>query len=65
MAERKMVTTIRIDAETLYAARHALNLRGLSVAKFVTRKLEEVVHEYHTQQAPSGRPPATGTPSTS
>lgn len=54
MAEKKMVqTTIRIEAETLYEARHALNLQGLSVAKFVAQKLEEVVRDHrknHPQQ---------------
>ena len=53
MAEKKMVqTTIRIDATTLYEARHALNLQGLSVAKFVVQKLEEVVRN-HRKNHPS------------
>lgn len=46
MADKDMVqTTLRVDRETLYKARLALNLRGLSVAKYLSQKLEEVVRE--------------------
>lgn len=61
MAERKMVvTTIRIEAETLYEARHALNLQGLSVAKFVTQKLEEVVREHRKNRPQQSQAPDEG-----
>ena len=46
MADKDMVqTTLRVDRETLYKARLALNLRGLSVAKYLSQKLEEAVRE--------------------
>lgn len=55
MAEKKKMvqTTIRIDAETLYEARLALNLQGLSVAKFFAQKLEEVVQEHRKKRPPT------------
>jgi hypothetical protein len=43
--DKTVQTTLRVDRETLYKARLALNLRGLSVAKFLAQKLEEVVRE--------------------
>jgi len=51
MAEKDMVqTTIRVERETLYKARLALNLRGLSVAKYLAQKLDEVVQEAEGQK---------------
>lgn len=51
MGAKKMVqTTIRSEPEILYKARLALNLRGLSVAKFINQKLQEVVNEYEQSQ---------------
>jgi hypothetical protein len=50
-------TTLRIERETLYEAKHYLSLEGISVARFVTKKLEEFVEQYrteHPERAPRG-----------
>lgn len=63
MAEKKqetmVQTTLRIEKETLYRARLALNLRGLSVAKYLTQKLEEVVQEAEASSQNTLKHPST------